>query len=209
MNIPNTLWHIWIGPKSPPTKWMNTWSEKHPSWNYKIIDNQFFQDKKFYNQHLIDEYMNRSFYNGVSDLIRYEILYEFGGFMPPADAICLENTEELWTEELDYCYTVYENETIRPGFVSPIYAANKNNKFLEILINDLHSLKPHQLKNKVFQSTGNEYVAKMIKKYNPKIKIFSSHYFIPTHYTELNKRYNGNEKIYADQFWGSTLNKYD
>jgi len=209
MNIPKILWHIWIGPKSAPSKWMETWKDKHYDWEYILIDNAFIQNKKFYNQHLIDEYINRSFFNGAADLIRYEILNEYGGFIPPADAVCLENTNELWNEEVEYCYTVYENEILRPDFVSPIYAANKNNKFLEILINDLHALQPHQLRNKVFQSTGNEYVAKMIKKHSPKIKIFPSHYFIPSHYSMPNARYNGTDKIYADQFWGSTLNIYD
>jgi mannosyltransferase OCH1-like enzyme len=208
MKIPNKLWHVWVGPKTPPTSWMNTWKEKHPSWEYAVIDNNYIQTHKFYNQHLIDEYYRREFYNGVADLIRYEILYEFGGFMPPADAICLENTNELWNQEHEFCYTVYESETLRPNFVSPIYAANSGNKFLKLLIEDLHKLTPCQLKNKVFQSTGNEYVANMIRQHTPKIKIFPSHYFIPCHYTMPDVKYAGPDKIYADQLWGSTKNLY-
>ena len=207
MNIPKILWHIWIGPNPAPVKWMQTWRDKHPEWDYILFDNTALSNKKFYNQHLIDEYMARGKYNGVADLIRYELLYEHGGFMPEADAICLENTNELWNKDTDTCYTVYENETIRPSYVSPIYACNPGNKFLKNIIDELHG--KTKLKSKVYQSTGNLFLAEMIEKYKPSIKIFPSHYFIPSHYTTPNTRYTGPDKIYAEQFWGSTYSGVD
>lgn len=209
MNIPYYMTHIWVGPYLPPLQWMNTWPEKHPNWKYKIFSDFDLKNKKFYNQHLIDEYYNRGKFNGVSDLVRYELLYEYGGFFPEADAICLNNVEELFTEDNEYCYTVYENEIVKPGFVSPILAANKGNKFLENIINDLHEIKPENLKNKVWASTGNEYLKHAIEKFSPKIKIFPSHFFIPEHYSNKVPRYIGNDKIYSEQLWGSTKQIYN
>lgn len=209
MNIEANMWHIWIGPLQPPLQWMNTWKEKHLHWNYKIIDNELMNSTKFYNQHLIDEYYSKEKYAGVADLIRYEFLYNHGGFCPPADAICLENTDELWVEDKEICYTVYENELIRPGYVSPIYACNPKNKFLEIIIETLHKLNPSDLSGKVWMSTGNYFLATMIEKHNPFIKIFPSHYFIPKHFKAKTKRYTGPDKIYADQMWGTTRSRYN
>ena len=34
------------------------------------------------------------------------------------------------------------------------------------------------------------------------MNVYPSHYFIPRHYTGL--QYEGNDKIYAEQYWGST-----
>lgn len=209
MNIVPNMWHIWIGPNPAPIKWMNTWKEKHPKWNYKIIDNELMNSKKFYNQHLIDEYYSRGKYNGVADLLRYEFLYEYGGFCPPADAVCLENTDELWIEDREICYTVYENEVIRPGYVSPIYACNPKNKFVELIIETLHKLEPHELSGKVWMSTGNHFLATMIQQHDPFIKIFPSHYFIPKHFKAKTQRYTGPDKIYADQMWGTTRKRYN
>lgn len=208
MNIPNKLKHIWIGPAPPPVKWMSTWPSKHTLWDYSIFGNDNLINRKFYNQHLIDEYMSRGIYCGVADLIRYELLYEEGGFITEADSICLENTDELWNEEPDVCYTVYENEILRPGYVSPIYASNPKNKFLEIIIETLHNVTTHKLSNKAFRVTGNAFLASMIEKHKPRIKIFPSHYFLPTHYETPNVRYAGPDKVYAEQFWGSTKNNY-
>jgi mannosyltransferase OCH1-like enzyme len=214
MNIPKKLWQTWIGPNPAPLKWMNTWPEKHPDWEYKIVDNEYVSNRKFYNQHLIDEFMNRpkdAGYAGAADLIRYEILYEFGGFMPGADAVCLENTDELWVDDPEICYTVYENEILRPKYVSPIYACNPGNKFLEIIIEKLHALDVNKFGRyvSVFRTTGNAFLADMIQQHNPHIKIFPSHYFIPCHFLRPEQRYSGPDKIYADQMWGTTKKIYD
>lgn len=208
MNIPKIMWHIWIGPNQPPLAWMNTWKELHQSWNYRIIDNDLMNSSNFHNQHLINEYMRCEKYNGVADLIRYEFLYNYGGFCPPADAICLETTDELWTEEHSVCYTVYENEILRPGYVSPIYACSPGNEFVKIIIDTLHELSPTDLNDRVWESTGNLFLKNMIEKYDPKIKIFPSHFFIPKHFKAKTTRYNGSDKVYADQMWGTTRNRY-
>jgi hypothetical protein len=208
MNIPDRMCHIWIGPHPAPTHWMKTWSDYHPDWKYSVFDNQALATTQFKNQHLIDEYLRRQTYAGVADLIRYELLYEHGGFIPPADAVCLNNTNELWTEAEEYCYTVYEHETLRPGYVSPIYACNPGNHFVKIIIDTLNLLSANDLDEHAYKSTGNKFLADMINLHNPKIKIFPSHYFIPKHFKAKNPRYTGPDKIYADQMWGSTRKTY-
>lgn len=207
MNIPYNMIHIWVGPLQPPLTWMNTWKQKHPNWTYRIFDEQEFRNTNFYNQHLIEEYYKRGRFNGVADLIRYELLYKEGGFLPPADAVCLHNTEELFVHN-NMCYTVYENEKIKPDYVSPILASPANHPFLKFLIEDLHKLSPSDLKDKVWESTGNGYVGRMIKEHLPDVKIFPSHYFIPQHY-DSTERYNGTDKVYCDQMWGTTKKIYD
>lgn len=206
VNIPRNMVQIWIGPLNPPLKWMKTWQEKHQNWTYRIFDNAELERTTFINQHLINEYMRKKKYEGVADLIRYEILYNEGGFMPEADSICLENTEELFIEDKDTCYTVYENENLRPGLVSPIYACNPGNKFVETIIKRLNTLSPKDLKSP-WKSTGNLFLKHLIEERSPRIKIFPSHYFIPEHF-DSEERYTGPDKVYAEQMWGTTKSLY-
>ena len=197
---------IWIGPYPAPIKWINTWKEKHPDWEFIIFTDKMLKARTWHNQHLINEYYERQKWAGVQDLIRYELLYSEGGFIPPADAECFHNTEELFISPADHCYAVYENEEINPGYISPIYACNPKNEFVKMLIDELHKLKPADLKTP-FRSTGNEWLATMVKKMPNKITIFPSHYFIPVHFSSESKPYSGNDKIYANQNWGSTKSR--
>lgn len=199
------LTHIWIGPKKQPFYWMDTWKNKHPDWNYRVLGNEEYTDTNWELQAQMDSYYRRGMYNGVADMIRYEILYKEGGLLPPADSICYHNISELLTEDKDFCYTVYENEIVKPGHVSPIYACDKENSFIKKLITNLKNLDPDNMKLP-WEETGNIFVAKMISICKPKIKIWPSHYFIPEHYTGV--RYKGNDKIYAHQLWGTTKGLY-
>jgi mannosyltransferase OCH1-like enzyme len=203
MNIEKKMTQIWIGPRPAPMKWMNTWKDKHPEWEYSVFTQKDLESRKFYNQHLIEYYYSRNLFSGVSDLIRYELLYERGGFFPEADFLCLENTDELFTSPADHCYTCYEQENIRPGYVQPILACNPGNAFVKQLIDELHALYPMQLSPHPWESTGNAWLSRVIPKYNPKITIWPSYYFIPEHY-DRSQKYQGTEKIYAKHLWGST-----
>ena len=83
MKIPKKMAHIWIGPLNPPVEWMNTWKEKHADWEYTLYDNNFLKSFSFKNKKLIEKYYELGLYAGAADLMRYEILYEFGGCILP------------------------------------------------------------------------------------------------------------------------------
>lgn len=203
MFIPKKLSHIWIGPLQPPVEWMDTWKEKHPDWEYTLYDNQFLKSFPFQNQNLIDKYYALGLYAGVADIMRYEILYEFGGLIAPADSVCYHNTDELFNQAC--AYTVYENEFIRGKLVSPILACEAKNKFVGQLIEELKLISIDNL-DEPWITTGNLFVAKMIEKYQPNITIFPSYHFVPIHYNGL--VYQGNGKVYAKQLFGSTQASY-
>jgi mannosyltransferase OCH1-like enzyme len=204
MNIEKKLTQIWIGPKPAPMAWLNTWKEKHPDWEYSIFTDEMLRARKWHNQHLINHYYNTRKWPGVSDLIRYELLYENGGFWPEADMVCLENTDELFTAPSDHAYSCYENEAGRHNFIQPIMACNPGNEFVKHIIDTLHKVQPHQLSPEPFRSTGNAFLANHVVEWKHKLTIWPSHYFIPLFYHGSATRYNGPDKVYADHKWGST-----
>ena len=205
MNVVKNMTHIWVGPRPAPTKWMRTWQEKHPDWNYKVFTDEMLKGRKWYNQHLIEEYYSRGNLPGVADLIRYEILYEEGGYLPPADSVCFHNVEELLCEPAETAYSVYESETEAPGFFSPIHSCNPENTFVKLLLDTLHKLEAVELNRFAYKSTGNAWLAEMKAKHNPtNLHIFPSHYFIPWHFRAKDKVYKGSDKVYCEQMFGST-----
>lgn len=203
MNIEKKMTHIWIGPKPAPLKWMNTWKEKHPDWEYSIFTDEMLKARKWKNQHLIDKYYNMQKYAGAHDLIRYELILERGGFWPAADSVCLERCDELFSSPANHAYTVYESEKAKPGFVSPILAANAGNIICEALVNHLNKLDPSQLSAHPFISTGNQFLSRFLPQFSDKLTIWPSYTLIPQWYGS-NTRYNGPGKVYAEQYFGST-----
>lgn len=196
--IPKIIHHVWVGPKARPKGWMDTWEDAHPNWEYVLWDNDKVLGKQFVNQKHVNFYWKKSIWHGVADVIRYEILHEFGGFMPPADSICEIPVDELFKSGHS-AYCVYENETAAPGLVSPLYACSKGNGFALELINGLKA-KPSV--GTPWKTTGNKYMQEMLAKTKKDVMIFPSHYFNPTHWTGL--EYKGDGPVYARQQWGTT-----
>ncbi|MGB0966700.1 MAG: glycosyltransferase family 32 protein [Halocynthiibacter sp.] len=206
-SIPKRLGHIWIGPKPMPRHWMQTWPEKHPDWEYRIYDNDFLMEFPFRNRRLINEYFWRGEYAGVQDLMRYEILYKFGGFMADADSICLHPVDELLKGKR--ACTVYDQQDTEKAGVSPFLAAEPRNPVLGEVIDRLGQLQPWDLL-KPWRSTGNRFLIRAIREIGEeKVTIWPSHYFIPWHHSDPEDVYSGPDKVYAEQQWGTTRRAYN
>lgn len=211
MNVVKNMVHIWIGHKQPPLEWMETWQEKHPDWNYRILTDEEYKDTDWVLKDHMRGYYNRQHYCGVADMIRYETLIKEGGFLPPADSVCLHPIDELLTEPSHFCYTVYENEQIRPNFISPIQASNPHNEFVKMIVEKIYKKDPvAMVKNAAFIETGNKFLGMELKAQDLNklgVKIWPSHYLIPQHF-KAKHRYNGPDRVYAEQMWGSTKGLY-
>lgn len=204
--VPRTIGHIWIGPHPAPHDWMQSWQDAHPDWPYQLYDNDYLCGRTFRTQAQINEYFRRGKYAGVSDLMRYEILYENGGFLPEADSVCLYPVDALLTEAR--AYSVYEFPGGRTGMMSPFLAAEPGNRVIGRVIEELSRLRPEEMNNP-WTTTGNGFLRRFFhanRDLRAEVTVFPSHYFIPEHYK--GERYDGPDRIYARQLWGSTLRAY-
>jgi hypothetical protein len=195
---------IWIGDDSKrPDKWIQTWKDAHPEWEYRIWGNYELKNYQWHNKELMQSYLNEKRYPAVADIMRYKILYEHGGMVHPADSVCINSVDDLFINA--DAFAVYENEKVRPGLISPLYAAKKNSQFAFELINNLPKIAPKAKdgKNKApWQVTGNLYMQRMVNKTNANVKVLPSYTFTPVHYT--GDIYRGSNKVYAVQMWGTT-----
>jgi hypothetical protein len=202
ITVPKIIHQLWIGDKPRPEKWMRTWKEYNSEWEYRVWDNNAVMSTKWVNQKHVDYYLSRGIWPGVSDVCTYEILHNHGGLMMSADSVCCAPIDELFTDGRD-SYGVYENEKVRPGLISPLMGSIKGGLFAAELI---EGLRQKQTVGEPWLTVGNKYMGEMFLKTKQNVKIFPSYYFNPEHFT--GEKYEGDDKIYAHQMWGTTRNTY-
>ncbi len=104
--IPKHIHQIWIGGPLPEVfkKYIDTWKQMHPDWGYTLWTDE--------NVHELFPLHNQSYYDesegmGVkSDLLKWEIIYRFGGVYVDVDYECLQPLDEL--HHLYDFYTAYQ-----------------------------------------------------------------------------------------------------
>jgi mannosyltransferase OCH1-like enzyme len=191
--ITKIIHQIWVGPYERPEVWMKTWKEKHPTWEYILWGEDRIDE--FKNKDLIKKCIEEKKYHGAADIMKYEILYNYGGFIAPADSECLNPIDELLNIDED-CFACYENEEMRPGLVSPQIGATKGNKLMEVMIDKMSKL------TRVVEpwiNTGNVVFTKTIEELKYPIRLYPSHYFIPEHFGGY--KYQGQDRVYATHKW--------
>lgn len=205
MRIPKLLHTTWVGPKDPPMVWINTWKELNPEYEHTLWDNEMVFGRSWRLQRHIDFFRERSMWHGVADCVRYEVLYELGGFNPGADSVCLASIDELFKYDEFDAYTCYENEKVRGKLTSPLLACTAGNDFAKLLIDVLEK---KEVVGEPWMTTGNLFMQHMIEAVEyPRLKIWPSHFLLPEHYT--GEKYDGPDLPYATHMWGTTTGSYN
>ena len=206
--IPKILHQLWIGPKNPPLNMMNTWKEKHPGFEYIFWNEDEIEKRNmtFQCQKEIDE---MSEYNGKADIMRWEILYKYGGYFIDADSICIEPFDEYFDGRT--AFATFENEIVRSQLVAtgtmgfiPKHPMCKD--IIDWILTDEYN---EMNKNvRAWGTVGPGAITRFLKtgKYKD-FSVYPSHCFLPIHFTGLT--YSGHKKVYAYQAWGTTNNNYD
>jgi mannosyltransferase OCH1-like enzyme/glycosyltransferase involved in cell wall biosynthesis len=91
--IPKILHFIWIGNNNIPSiyiKYIETWIKYHPEYSYCLWND--YNIPKLINQKLYD---SSTIYALKADILRYELLYFFGGVYIDCDFLCLKNIDDL------------------------------------------------------------------------------------------------------------------
>jgi len=207
--IPKIIHQLWIGPRPPPTKMMASWKEKHPDYEY-ILWNEEELVRRGIELECLDIINDVDALHGKADIIRWEILYQYGGIFLDADSYCLEPLDpDLFLTKP--CWATYENENMREGLI-----ANGNmgtvagHPLIRAIIDTIKlpgywaSMEGYQ----VWYVLGPGLLTRQLNTGNyPDVCIFPSYMFLPHHFTGI--KYRGYKKVYAYQAWGSTYNNYE
>ncbi len=204
--IPKTFHFIWVGDESRrPDNCIQTWRDAHPDWTFRLWGNSDLNGREWINARHMAEMRQRE-WNGVADMMRWEILHEHGGLVFDADSIC---TRPLDDSLLDCeAFACWENEIVRPGLIAAGYfGCQAGNGFVKQIIDDI-AASPSVIGEMAWKTVGPQRLTDCYRKfaYTP-LRIYPSHYFIPRHFTGVT--YEGRDPVYAHQLWGSTNRTYD
>lgn len=206
--IPKIIHQLWIGDKPPPIRMMDTWKNMNPDYEYiRWSETEFIsRNMKFECKNRIDEMEE---INGKADIMRWEILYKYGGIFIDADSYCIEPIDEQLQNTKSFAG--WEHEVVRPGLIAtgtmgfPVHHPLVKGAIDWMKVNCVNVNITRAL---AWQSVGPGLLTRM---YNTglykDLTIFPSYYFLPIHCTGNIHKNHG--KVYAYQEWGSTKQSYE
>lgn len=189
--IPKKLHLIWLGPKNPPAIFAQCLGsiEKHlPGWEVRIWKDRDMAGLNLYNQKYFDEEVN---YAAKADILRYEILYRFGGVYIDVDIILLKDLDILiHTYEFFAGLEACENEAI---LGNAIIASAPGHPILKNCIDMIQHHRTGDLLDwKVVQRTGPVHFQKsfydIAKQFTDiaRVIVLPSSFFFPVSYKDRN-----------------------
>lgn len=216
--IPKKLHFIWVGDESQrPDAYIDTWRQQHSDFEVMVWGNKEWKDGHWLNRQQMDRICRQERgFAGVADLMRWEILFNEGGFALDADSVCLRRLPD-WLFECDL-FAVWENEHARPGLVANGYVGSiPGHEVIRSVITELQGIvditkhfvwrKLRFKKRKVWQTTGPVPFTKAIFESKQRnMTILPSHFFLPIHHS--GSVYTGGGPIYSCEFFAGTKATY-
>lgn len=209
--IPKIIHQIWVGDNQKmPKEWMDTWRRQNPTWQYWFWGNFHLSALDWECRKQLDKYIEAECWAGVADVMRYEILYRFGGVFTDADSEALKPIPDEWLES--GTFAAWESETHREGLVANGFIGSEpNSPILREMIDAIkrmeNPLRRGRKLCKAWESTGPKLITTAAFSAVPTIRrILPSKSVYPTHFLDTEPQ-DESESI-ARQHWGTTKGIY-
>ena len=194
--IPKKIHQIWLGEKSIPKickKWMKSWKDFNPQWEYKLWDEQNIKELNIENINVYSKDFNPGY---RSDILRYVILKKFGGIYVDTDFECLK---PLPSSILQYKFIAGMMFGNNPCIGNSILICEPNFLLMDNILNYIKSKEYKNNINYIINNSGpntvtREYLS-LKKKYQNECLILPSNYFYPYPNFMLNKQINRYSEI--------------
>lgn len=100
--IPPTIHFIWLGsaPSEATLELIATWKYHHPGWEIILWDDEKAQKLSWSDGHSHSAFNDAKSFAEKADILRYNILYQFGGIYSDVDFLCLKSFNDLIAQGL-------------------------------------------------------------------------------------------------------------
>lgn len=183
--IPKILHQFWHGEPMPDKfkQLTDKWLALHPDWQYILWDEQKVAEFGLTNKWMYDNMTNPS---AKSDVVRYEVVYSYGGVYVDTDFLPCKKLDDLLYLDL-FCGMVgsYDNslKEAETCIAPSIFGASQGNKILEKIIRKVSEVKtvPRTIAE-IMTITGPEMFSRVILEElekSPLTVVFPPGYFYP------------------------------
>lgn len=184
--FPKIIHQIWLGDKKMPrqfSSYMESWKRFHPKWKYILWTDTDFP---LINTNVFNQTDN---FGIKSDVLRYEILYKFGGLYVDLDFECFKPLDPLLERMQKNVFAASEGKTptYSNSVANAMIGALPNSEFLEKAIEELpiNFKKTYTDKGDtdfvemVSKSCGPAFITSLHKKYPNLLHVFQRLKFYP------------------------------
>lgn len=208
MTIPKIIHQLWIGPKRAPIKMMESWKLKNPDYEYILWDDEEIKRRAMVFK-CTDEIDLFQEINGKCDIMRWEILYKYGGIFIDADSFCIEPLDDFFLYH-EQGFGTFENEIVRMGLVSTgTMGFQRHTQLCGDIIDWIYNEEIDVLlANPAWITVGPGCLTRFLNSGSyPLFTVYPSYLFLPIHHTEV--IYEGHRKVYGHQAWCTSNISYD
>ena len=135
--IPKIIHQIHMGEQplsNQELKWQQTWKKYNPDWELILWNDERLKTINIINEKYLDSCDN---YSMKSDILRFDILYQFGGVYVDTDFECLKNLDPFLSEkDFVICKQIPERQH-GAKICGAFMAANKFNQHIGKLVNGI------------------------------------------------------------------------
>jgi inositol phosphorylceramide mannosyltransferase catalytic subunit len=183
VKVEKIIHQIWLGSPFPEKykRFQESWKKYNKDWEYRLWTDSDVKKLKLDNQELYDKARN---YGEKSDILRYELLYRYGGVYVDTDQECLKSLDEL-----NYYYDFYigiqplDTNIVQLGI--GLIGAQKGHPLLKKAIEEL---KNNTHVEQIIAKTGPVFFTLLFYEHAPKMQgvigALPSTYFYPCGYTQ-------------------------
>lgn len=194
MTIPKIIHQIWVGPNPMPEKshgFIEKIKELHPGFEYRLWGNADITPENFKNYEII---MKASSYAQKSDIMRYEILYKYGGIYLDIDMEVFQNMSPLLTHDLVVCN---EDENINSYMTNAFIACIAGNENLKNCVNSVPTINFSQSIN---VATGPYYFRRNFTAL-ASIRVLPTKTCYPVHFTRKSEKPAIDAEVFMQHHW--------
>ena len=201
--IPKKIHQVWLGSQFPDKfkRYADTWQELNPTWEYKLWGDG---DVEGLNLKKIDLFNSATNFGQKSDVLRCEVLRQYGGLYIDTDFECLKSFDDLLYLDF-FSGFAYDREMI---LYNGLIACIPNHPIMISCVNNPQQVHVGADGMKIMQTTGAYYFTKCFLENTTKetenIVIFPPPFFypFPNNMRFTNTAYNYiKEYSYAIHHW--------
>lgn len=157
--IPKIIHQIWLGSPVPEhlKEFMASWKKMHPDWHYILWTDTDAEKFPLKNRHVYNAAKN---YGQRSDILRYEILYQYGGLYIDVDFRCVKPFDILHHALDFYCGLITESY-----LANGLIASTPGHTLLKKVIDSIHSVSVKDNFQNIIDLTGPGLLQKIFLEY--------------------------------------------